>query len=111
MTTTRHTAAVSEPHRKLARKMDDWAPYGLCKDDTRFSDDDMVLKRPHVLAAVCNAGGPEGVPCPVSVECLTHAMLWPEPDGIWGGKNIDQRRRIRDSKREAARKERNRSMK
>lgn len=104
MTTTRHTAHMSEPHRKLARDMDNWAPDGLCKDDMRFSDDDMVLRQPLILIKIC-----EG--CPVRVECLTHAMLWPEPDGIWGGKNIDQRRRIRDSKREAARKERNRSMK
>lgn len=33
--------------------------------------------------------------CPVRVECLTHAMTWPEREGIWGGLSSRQRGRLR----------------
>lgn len=32
--------------------------------------------------------------CPVQSECLEYALDKPEDDGIWGGKTIEQRRRI-----------------
>ena len=30
--------------------------------------------------------------CPVIQECLRHALETDQPDGIWGGKDVDERR-------------------
>lgn len=34
--------------------------------------------------------------CPVRVDCLTHALDRPEPDGIWGGFIPDERDELRN---------------
>jgi WhiB family transcriptional regulator, redox-sensing transcriptional regulator len=91
----------TDSHRKLARDMDNWAPDGACRGDLRFGDDATDLK---TLKEICSG-------CKVRVECLTHALAYPEPDGIWGGLDIKERQRVRDSRREAARKLRNRMAK
>jgi WhiB family redox-sensing transcriptional regulator len=33
--------------------------------------------------------------CPVRVDCLAYAVAAAEPDGVWGGKNADERGIIR----------------
>ena len=33
--------------------------------------------------------------CPVRTECLEHAVMTPEPHGIWGGTSERERRRLR----------------
>lgn len=32
--------------------------------------------------------------CPVMMECLVHAVETPEPRGVWGGKDPNERRAI-----------------
>ena len=96
MTTTRHTAAVTDHRRKLAWQMDEWAPDGACRGDERFSDDSGDTR---ILKKICRE-------CAVSVECLGHALQWPEPDGIWGGLDINERRKIRDNARNISRRQR-----
>ena len=92
----------TEPHRRLTRQMmEGWSLDALCQGDLRFGDDETDER---VLKEVCSR-------CPVRLECLTHALAYPEPDGIWGGKTIKERQRIRDSRREAARKLRNKNRK
>lgn len=33
--------------------------------------------------------------CPVIVDCLEHALTWPETMGVWGGRTVQERRRLR----------------
>ena len=32
--------------------------------------------------------------CPVMVECREHALLQPEPYGVWGGKSTEERAQL-----------------
>lgn len=40
--------------------------------------------------------------CPVEIECLDHAVTYPEIHGIWGGTSERQRRRLRRARRSTA---------
>lgn len=42
--------------------------------------------------------------CPVQEECLEYALMTRQNDGVWGGLNETERRRLRRRLREQARK-------
>lgn len=43
--------------------------------------------------------------CPVQVECLDHALTFPELHGIWGGASERERRRLRRQRLQRTRQE------
>ncbi len=45
-----------------------------------------------VAVALCTAGGPGGMPCPIRAECLQYALSTGESHGVWGGLTEKQRR-------------------
>lgn len=40
--------------------------------------------------------------CPVRAECLEHALTRSEPDGVWGGLTVRERRALKRQTRAAA---------
>lgn len=77
-----------------------WAARGACagRDTSMFygdpqegatrkynSEEDMRIR---AAISVCQR-------CPVRQECLTHALRYPEPWGIWGGMTPSQRTHLR----------------
>jgi len=42
--------------------------------------------------AFCWGSGENGVPCPVRLDCLNHAIKNKENAGIWGGMSVRERR-------------------
>jgi len=76
---------------------DDWRASAACRDmDTAVffpeSDGEATLAK-----AVCAA-------CPVREACLDFALLTRQDDGVWGGLDENERRRVRRRRQEAARK-------
>ena len=97
MTTTRHTAAMTSKRARLSRQMDEWAPYGSCQGDLRFGQVEPTdRKGVQELKEVCHG-------CAVVIDCLAHAMEYPEPDGVWGGMDTLERQNYRDTRRKALR--------
>lgn len=78
-----------------------WWRYGLCNDGSGqmnrlfFPEESrstiLVQIETKWAKAVCNI-------CPVQTECLKWALETQEPDGIWGGKTADERKRILSGK-------------
>jgi WhiB family redox-sensing transcriptional regulator len=75
---------------------DDWRLDAACRDlDTAIffpeSDDQAVLAK-----SVCDS-------CPVREACLEFAIVTRQDDGVWGGLDENERRRVRRRRQEAAR--------
>jgi hypothetical protein len=66
-----------------------WADQALCTDDPElfFPDEDHPTFAQ--AQAICRR-------CPVQVECLTHAQLYLETWGVWGGLTAAERKLARD---------------
>ena len=76
---------------------DDWRLQAACRDlDTAIffpdSDDGAASAK-----AVCAS-------CPVRDACLEFALVTRQDDGVWGGLDETERRRVRRRRQEAARK-------
>ena len=75
----------------------DWRLDAACRDlDTAMffpENEDEVS----VAKAVCAS-------CPVREACLDFALITRQDDGVWGGLDENERRRIRRRRQEAARK-------
>ena len=76
---------------------DDWRLSAACRDlDTAIffpdSDNDAAAAK-----EVCAS-------CPVREACLEFALVTRQDDGVWGGLDETERRRIRRRRQEAARK-------
>jgi len=76
---------------------DDWRLDAACRDlDTSIffpETDDAVA----TAKAICAA-------CPVREACLEFALITRQDDGVWGGLDENERRRVRRRRQEAARK-------
>ena len=75
----------------------DWRLDAACRDlDTAIffpeSDDEIARAK-----AVCAS-------CPVRQECLDFALITRQDDGVWGGLDENERKRVRRRRQEAARK-------
>jgi WhiB family redox-sensing transcriptional regulator len=75
---------------------DDWRLDAACRDlDTSIffpeSDEETTL-----ALAVCAS-------CPVREACLEFALITRQDDGVWGGLDENERRRVRRRRQEAAR--------
>jgi WhiB family transcriptional regulator, redox-sensing transcriptional regulator len=74
----------------------DWRGDAACRDlDTAvfFPEDDQGVAE---AKAVCAA-------CPVRDACLDFALITRQDDGVWGGLDESERRRVRRRRQEAAR--------
>lgn len=74
----------------------DWRKGAACRDlDTAifFPETDEAVA---VAKAIC-AG------CPVREACLDFALITRQDDGVWGGMDENERRRVRRRRQEAAR--------
>ncbi len=74
----------------------DWRRDAACRDlDTAvfFPDTDEEVA---AAKAVC-------VACPVREACLEFALITRQDDGVWGGLDENERRRVRRRRQEAAR--------
>lgn len=95
--------SLTEAQTRLARKMEEWAPFASCKGDPRFQQETEHMapatRAAHIieLAEVCNTQ------CAVREECLEHAMSFPEPAGVWGGFGAQDRYDLRKNYRRRAR--------
>lgn len=74
--------------------VDDWHADAACRNKPTewwYSDlkDDNNQITPNARKALSKCFS-----CPVRVECLTHALTYPEYDGIWGATTEHQRRRL-----------------
>jgi WhiB family redox-sensing transcriptional regulator len=74
-----------------------WREDAACRDlDTAIffpeTDDDVAAAK-----AVCAT-------CPVRESCLEFALVTRQDDGVWGGLDENERRRVRRRRQEAARK-------
>ena len=76
---------------------DDWRLDAACRDlDTSIffpETDDAVA----TAKAICAA-------CPVREACLEFPLITRQDDGVWGGLDENERRRVRRRRQEAARK-------
>ena len=75
----------------------EWRLDAACRDlDTAIffpeSEDDVATAK-----AVCAS-------CPVREACLDFALITRQDDGVWGGLDENERRRVRRRRQEAARK-------
>lgn len=72
-----------------------WAAEAACKGSkgSLFYSEDGAEERK--AKAICGL-------CSVRVECLEFALASREPDGIWGGLNARQRRRLMRERQAAA---------
>lgn len=76
---------------------DDWRLDAACRDlDTAifFPESEEAVA---AAKAVCAA-------CPVREACLEFALITRQDDGVWGGLDENERRRVRRRRQEAARK-------
>ena len=74
----------------------DWRKDAACRDlDTAvfFPEDDEGVA---AAKAVCAT-------CPVREACLDFALITRQDDGVWGGLDENERRRVRRRRQEAAR--------
>ena len=74
---------------KTLRKPGAWGEYAACKGDMLFcvmDDDQKELDK--YCRSVCNG-------CPVIMNCLHHALTFPELTGFWGGRNKYERSALR----------------
>ena len=77
---------------------EDWKTDARC----RGVDPAVMYPDDEDVAAVARAKGLCGA-CPVQSQCLEHALLRREKDGVWGGLTARERQRvIRRRRREAA---------
>lgn len=76
---------------------DDWRFDAACRDlDTAifFPDTDDQIAQAKAVCATC----------PVRDACLEFAVITRQNDGVWGGLDENERRRVRRLRQEAARK-------
>ena len=88
------SSSLPIPNRHLPRR--DWISQAACKgkpSDWWYPEYPFTKSR-RVRAAkakeICGT-------CPVADQCLEYALKW-ELDGIWGGKSVDERNRLRRSR-------------
>ena len=66
----------------------------LCRsgkfDPNLWFDDDSE----QAAVAVCEGGGPHGLPCPIKEQCKQFALDTNERSGVWGGLTEQQRKVI-----------------
>ena len=87
---TLHVTGTDHPTRQ---RPGTWANHAACKGRTRTMYPGRHDGAHHTDAeayaiAICNN-------CPVTSDCLAHALANDEPAGVWGGKTTKERRRIR----------------
>jgi len=78
------------------RSLENWRHLSACRDmdtSTFFPATDDDAQQPK---AVCAA-------CPVREECLEYAIATRQDDGVWGGLDETERRRLRRRRQAAAR--------
>ena len=76
---------------------DDWRKDAACRDlDTAIFFPD-VEEDSGPAQAICAT-------CPVREACLEFALITRQDDGVWGGLDENERRRVRRRRQEAARK-------
>lgn len=76
---------------------DDWRLAAACRDldtATFFPENEGEVAR---AKAVCES-------CPVREACLNFAIVTRQDDGVWGGLDENERRRVRRRRQDAARK-------
>lgn len=76
-----------------------WRSHAACRDvDTAVFFPEIETESEVAAAkAVCAA-------CPVREACLEFALVTRQDDGVWGGLDENERRRVRRRRQEAARK-------
>lgn len=67
-----------------------WRQLASCTDDP----DGVFFAADDNIGAIAKAKSICGS-CPVSYECLVYAIDTNQPDGIWGGATLRERRRIK----------------
>ena len=75
----------------------EWRSHAACRDvDTAvfFPENESQVV---AAKAICAA-------CPVREACLDFALITRQDDGVWGGLDENERRRVRRRRQEAARK-------
>lgn len=65
-----------------------WRELAACNTEGAFFPQDDDIGAINAAKAVCSS-------CPVNFECLTYAVDTNQPDGIWGGMTLRERRRLR----------------
>ena len=76
-----------------------WRDEAACRDadpDIFFPPGRDHVDRPSTARARAICAG-----CPVLDDCLAHAIATDQPDGIWGGLNTTERRRLARSRHHA----------
>ncbi|MFD7924191.1 WhiB family transcriptional regulator [Streptomyces sp. NPDC059740] len=97
-------AAVVPPRRLTARdESDPWHAEAVCRRDEAglfFAPSKEPtaarLAREEAAKRVCAR-------CPVMIECREHALVQPEPYGVWGGLTAAERRVVLSRRRRRAR--------
>ena len=83
------------PETVITYDPNDWRLDAACRDlDIFFPETEEAVA---AAKAVCAA-------CPVREACLEFALITRQDDGVWGGLEENERRRVRRRRQEAARK-------
>lgn len=101
-TLPRLSRSWKEHRDELLANLTRWAPRAAClgKDEEKgapvfFPSNEVRRGGPdprEEAKAICAT-------CPVREECLEYALAFPEPLGIWGGMDEEERRRLRRAHR------------
>jgi len=78
------------------RSLENWRRQSACRD----TDPNLFFPNTDAEAGAAKAVCAE---CPVRQECLEYAVATRQDDGVWGGLDETQRRRLRRRRQAAAR--------